>query len=312
MAKTPIITLDLNFQNKRQSIASYLIRHADGVVLIECGPGSSIAECVTALAKKGVSAHDVTHILLTHIHLDHAGSAGWWSRQGAEIIVHPVGAPHILNPEKLLASAERIYGDKMETLWGEFLPVDKDKLRVVKDMEEIVIGGLRFVPINTPGHAEHHYAYLFEDICFSGDIGGVRIPGYQYLRVPMPPPELHIERWRESLARLRKEKFDRIAPTHFGIYDDPQWQLQAVEKELEAVVKWVEQMMPNDPPIESLRQSFTEWVAAEGEEMGLSKDAIWAYELANPAGMSADGLQRYWKKVRAAEDLPHTQARTER
>ena len=300
MAKTPVITLDLNFQGKTQAIASYLIKHSSGAVLVECGPGSTRAALEAGLAKEGLSPRDVTHVLLTHIHLDHAGAAGWWSRQGAQIILHPVGAPHMLNPEKLLASATRIYGDRMETLWGEFLPVAEDRLRVVQDAEEIIIGNLRFLPINTPGHAEHHYVYLFEDLCFSGDVGGVRIPGYQYLRVPMPPPELHIERWRASLARMRQEKFKRIAPTHFGIFDDPEWHLREVEKGLDSASRWLEQVMPGDPPVDELRQSFTEWMEAEGRQVGLAADVAKAYELANPLGMSADGLQRYWKKVRMA------------
>lgn len=300
MAKTPVTTLDLNFQGKPKAIASYLIRHSTGAVLIECGPGSTRAALEAGLAKEGFSPRDVTHVLLTHIHLDHAGAAGWMARQGAQIIVHPVGAPHMIQPDRLLASATRIYGDQMETLWGEFLPVPEDRIRVVNDTEEIVIGSLRFVPINTPGHAEHHYAYLFEDICFSGDVGGVRIPGFQYLRVPMPPPELHIERWHASVARLRKEKFARIAPTHFNIFDDPAWQLDAVEQGLNSVSRWLEQVMPSDPPADELRQSFTAWMEDEGRQVGLSPEAIKAYELANPLGMSADGLQRYWKKVKMA------------
>jgi glyoxylase-like metal-dependent hydrolase (beta-lactamase superfamily II) len=298
MEKTPVTTLDLKFQNKTQAIASYLIRHSSGAVLIECGPGSCRAGLEAGLAKEGLSPRDITHVLLTHIHLDHAGAAGWWSQQGAEIIVHPVGAPHILNPERLLASAARIYGDRMESLWGEFLPVIESRLRVVQDAEEIVIGNLRFIPVSTPGHAEHHYVYLFEGICFSGDIGGVRIPGYPYLRVPMPPPELQMERWRESLAKLRKQQISHIAPTHFGIYDDPEWQLHEVEKGLDSAERWLEEMMPGNPPIGVLRQSFTEWMTEEAVEMGLSEDVLKAYELANPLGMSADGLQRYWKKVR--------------
>jgi len=252
------------------------------------------------LAKEGLSPRDVTHVLLTHIHLDHAGAAGWLAQQGAQIYVHPVGAPHMVNPERLLASAARIYGDKMESLWGEFLPVPESQLVIPNDGEEITIGDLRFIPINTPGHAEHHYAYLFENICFCGDVGGVRIPGYQYLRVPMPPPELHIERWHESIARLRKEKFTRIAPTHFGIYDDPEWQLNEVEKGLANAEHWLEEVMPSDPTIEELRGAFTEWMVSEGEKMGLSEEVMESYELANPPGMSADGLMRYWKKVRNA------------
>ncbi|HUH95771.1 MAG TPA: MBL fold metallo-hydrolase [Anaerolineales bacterium] len=300
MAKTEVVTLDLDFQGKTQAIAVYLIKHSDGAALVECGPGTTLAALQAALRSHGFSASDVTHVLLTHIHLDHAGSAGWWARQGAQIIVHPNGAPHMLNPEKLLASATRIYGDLMGTLWGEFLPVPESQLRVVHDAEEIVIGNLRIVPLSAPGHAEHHYVYLFEDIAFSGDVGGVRIPGYPYLQTPMPPPELHFGKWHNSLERLRKEKFKRIAPTHFGIFDDPKWQLDQVEQELNAAEKWLEAMMAGGPTIEELRQRFTEWMNEQGRAKGLSVETVKAYDLANPLAMSADGLWRYWKKVRMA------------
>lgn len=302
MAQTRVITLDLNFQGRPQAIAAYLIRSGDAVVLIESGPGSTRAGLEAGLAKEGLTPRDVTHLLLTHIHLDHAGAAGWLARQGVEVYVHPIGAPHMLNPEKLVASATRIYGDRMDSLWGEFLPVPEEKLHVVGDEEEIEIGDLRFLPINTPGHAEHHYAYLFEDICFTGDVGGVRIPGYQYLRCPMVPPELHLERWHESIKHLRALHFARIAPTHFGIYDDPEWQLREVEKGLDDAKLWLEKTMSEDPnpPIEAMRDSFTEWMIVQATEMGLSEDVLKAYALANPPGMSADGLLRYWKKVKNA------------
>jgi glyoxylase-like metal-dependent hydrolase (beta-lactamase superfamily II) len=300
MAQTRVITLDLNFQGRPKTIASYLIRYGDAVVLIESGPGSTRAALEAGLAQEGLSPRDITHVLLTHIHLDHAGAAGWLAHQGAEIYVHPVGAPHMLNPEKLIASATRIYGDKMETLWGEFLPVPEEKLHIPQDAQEIVIGNLSFLPINTPGHAEHHYAYLVEDVCFTGDVGGVRIPGYQYLRIPMVPPELHLERWRASMRRLRQEKFARIAPTHFGVFDDPEWHLREVESAIDDVERWMEDVMPSDPSIEELRQLFTERALADNEKLGLSEEVVNAYQLANPPGMSADGLMRYWKKVRNA------------
>lgn len=300
MADTRILTLDLNFQGKTQAIASYLIRDGDAVVLIECGPGSALSALEAGLAQEGLSPRDVTHVLLTHIHLDHAGAAGWFSRQGAEIYVHPIGAPHLLNPEKLIASATRIYGDRMDTLWGEFLPVAPDQLKVAKDAEEIVIGNLRFLPVNTPGHAEHHFAYLFEDVCFSGDVGGVRIPGYQYLRAPMPPPELHFGRWRESLARLRSLKFSKIAPTHFGIYADARWHLDNLDETLAAMESWLETVMTRDPSIEELRAEFTLWMEEEARMKNLSEDVLRAYSLSNPVAMSADGLMRYWKKTRSA------------
>jgi len=298
MAPASVVTLDLTFQGRSRAIASYLIRHSDGAILVESGPGSTLTGLQAGLASEGLSPRNVTHVLLTHIHLDHAGAAGWLARHGAQVYVHPIGAPHMLHQEKLLASAARIYGDRMKTLWGEFLPVPEDKLVIPQDEKTVEIGNLRFTPINTPGHAEHHYAYLFEDICFSGDIGGVRIPGYQYLRVPMQPPELHLERWHESIARLRRAKFNTIATTHFGMYGDVTWHLNELEKGLDSASRWLEEIMPSDPSMEELRQSFTAWIEGEGKAIGLDENVVRSYELANPLGMSADGLLRYWKKVR--------------
>jgi len=300
MAKNPIVTIDLNFQGKSHSIASYLIRYSDGAVLIESGPGSTLAALEAGLAKEGLSTRDVTHVLVTHIHLDHAGASGWLSRQGAQIIVHPNGAPHMLNPEKLIASATRIYGDRMQALWGEFLPVAENQLKVPKDAEEIVIGNLRFIAINTPGHAEHHYCYLFEDVCFTGDVGGIRIPGYQYMRLPMPPPELNFGKWRATLAHLQKQKIAHIAPTHFGIFDDPDWHFREMEKNLDAAEKWLESVMPSEPSVDELRAQFINWTIEQSRILNLNQGVVKAYDLANPLGMSADGMYRYWKKVRMA------------
>ena len=299
MAKTSVITLDLNFQGWKEAIASYAVPHSSGVVLIESGPGSTLPGLEAALAEHGYSLSDVTHVLLTHIHLDHAGAAGQLAQNGADVYVHPVGAPHMLNPEKLLASATRIYGDQMDTLWGEFLPVPEDRLKIPEDAGEIVIGNLRFTTVNTPGHAEHHYAYLFEDLCFSGDIGGVRIPGFPYLRIPMPPPELQLEKWRKSIKKLQSLGFKRIAPTHFGVFDDADWQLAEVLEGLDDAARWLEEVMPAEPEVEELRRMFIDWMEDQARQKGLSEDVIESYRLANPLGMSADGLARYWKKYRA-------------
>jgi len=116
MAQTRIVTLDLNFQGRPHAIASYLIPRGDAVVLVESGPGSTLPALEAGLAQEGLSPHDLTHVLLTHIHLDHAGAAGWLAQHGAEIFVHPIGAPHMLNPEKLIANATRIYENRMQTL----------------------------------------------------------------------------------------------------------------------------------------------------------------------------------------------------
>ena len=304
MNTSNVQTIDLKFQGLAGSIAVYLIPHKDGAVLVESGPGSTKIALKAGLAKYGFQPKDVTDVLLTHIHLDHAGAAGWLSRQGARIHVHPVGAPHLLNPEKLLMSAGRIYGEMMDSLWGEFLPVPPEQLSILKDRQALEINGLSFLPMDTPGHAFHHYAYIFEDICFSGDIGGIRLGGLPHIRIPMPPPEFHLKKWRESLDLLRKIEFSRIAPTHFGIYDDAEWHLNALEGTIDAVEQWIERVMPSNPSLEELRKTFVEWTEQLNREQGLDPMQMRLNEAANPSFMSADGIQRYWYKIR----LPAKQA----
>jgi glyoxylase-like metal-dependent hydrolase (beta-lactamase superfamily II) len=302
MVRTPIHTLDLNFQGRPHAIASYMLEHSDGVVLVESGPGSTLPGLQAALEQHGYGLHNITHVLLTHIHLDHAGAAGALAAQGAQICVHPMGAPHMLYPKKLLDSASRIYGDMMDTLWGEFLAVPEEKLTILQDNDEVLAGKLRFRAMNTPGHAEHHYVYLFEDVCFSGDVGAVRIPGYPYLRLPMPPPEFHLEKWRQTLQNLQNLGFKRIAPTHFGIFEDVDWHLNFMQQALDEVDVWLNKSMPGDPSLETLKENFLEWMADQARKQGLDSAAIDAYRLANPLGMSVDGLVRYWKKVRAPQN----------
>jgi glyoxylase-like metal-dependent hydrolase (beta-lactamase superfamily II) len=298
MTVSSVRTIDLNFQGLAGSIAVYLIPHKDGIVLVESGPGSTKDALKAGLAKCGFQLKDITDVLLTHIHLDHAGAAGWLSRQGARIHVHPVGAPHLLDPEKLLSSAGRIYGDLMDSLWGEFLAVLPDKLSVPKDGQAVEINGLSFLPVDTPGHAFHHYAYIFEDICFSGDIGGIRLGGLPHIRIPMPPPEFHLEKWRESLDRLRKMKFSRIAPTHFGIYEDAEWHLDTLDRAIDDAEQWIEKIMPSNPSLDELRKAFMEWTEQLSREQGLDSMQVSIHEAANPSFMSADGIYRYWFKIR--------------
>src|SRR4030042_4609731 len=125
-----VVTIDLKFMGRANAIAAYLIPHRRGAVLVECGPGSTTTALEVGLSENGFHAEDITDVLLTHIHLDHAGAAGWLARRGARIHVHSAGAPHLLDPEKLLSSAKRIYGDMMDRLWGDFLPVQAGQLNV--------------------------------------------------------------------------------------------------------------------------------------------------------------------------------------
>lgn len=299
MSHPPVYTIDLHFMGLSGAIACYLIPHAHGAVLIESGPASTLPALQAGLQAHGLSLCDISDVLLTHIHLDHAGAAGHLARQGARIHVHPVGAPHLSNPEKLLTSAARIYGEMMGTLWGEVLPVPPECLCVPQDGAEIEINGLHFTPLDTPGHADHHYAYLFQDICFSGDIGGVRLAGVRHLRLPMPPPEFHLEKWRQSLNTLRQAEMRRIAPTHFSIYDDADWHLNALEKALDEVETWMEAHLAGDPPLETLTQQFIQWSRQRSLDEGVSAEMIETFESVNPSWMSPLGIQRYWRKYRA-------------
>ncbi len=298
-------TLDLNFQGLPGAIAVYLIPHAHGAVLVESGPGSTLPALEAALQAHGLGFGDITDVLLTHIHLDHAGAAGWLARQGARIHVHPVGAPHLLDPEKLLNSAGRIYGDRMQVLWGEFLSVPAERLSVVEDNQVIEIEGLRFTALDTPGHAYHHHAYIFNDVCFTGDVCGVRVGGIRHLRLPTPPPEFNLELWRQSLERLQQAydqgRFSRIAPTHFGVYPDPAWHLQAARQALDEIEAWILRIMPADPAAQALEEEFLAWARQRTLDSGVDPSVIGTLEMANPSGMSAHGIYRYWHKVRNAE-----------
>lgn len=293
----PIYTLDLNFQGQPHTIASYLIPHPDGGILVEAGPGSTIPALTTALKFHGLTPSDVTHTFLTHIHLDHAGAAGWLSQQGSHIYVHKIGAPHLLNPERLLTSAERIYGPSMKPLWGDFFPVPSHKLTSLSDGDAITIGNIQFIALDTPGHATHHMSYLLDEVCFTGDIGGVRLPGVAHVRVPAPPPEFHLEQWRKSLTRLRALDVQSLAPTHFGFFDDPQNHLNTLEQALDDLESWMEATLPKAASVEELKINLTEWTYRTARAQGLSEGLWQAYELVNPIWMSASGIHRYWHKV---------------
>lgn len=184
----------------------------------------------------------------------------------------------------------------MDPLWGEFLPVREERLHIMQDQEIIQIGDLSVKAVDVPGHANHHFAYFAGDICFSGDVGGIRVHGLKYLSVPMPPPDIHIEKWRESIKRMQAENPTRIAPTHFGIYDDAKWHLAELKRGLDLIESWMKNIMSLNLPIEALRERFVEFERQRAENAGLSSSDVEAQQIANPSYMSADGIQRYWQK----------------
>jgi glyoxylase-like metal-dependent hydrolase (beta-lactamase superfamily II) len=269
-----------------------------GVAIVDPGPETALPALIAALNERGLTPHDVTHILVTHIHLDHSGSAGWFAGQGAQICVHPVGIPHAINPEKLVASAQRLYGDWMEKLWGEIKPVPAANLIEVQDEMEIKAGDAHICAIHTPGHAAHHVSYIFEDVIFSGDVGGTRFQPELYVRLPFVPPETNLEQWRESLRRMCDTGCGRIAPTHFGIFEDAPAHLSYCEQYLNAVEAWLVRNMPTIPDVATLQARFVDFLDEQSRAAGLSEPVRLMFDTGNPAAFAAHGLFRYWHKVR--------------
>ncbi|MGW8318964.1 MAG: MBL fold metallo-hydrolase [Candidatus Promineifilaceae bacterium] len=291
-----IHTLDLDFQHLGKVIASYLIVGPAGPVLVETGPGSTLAKLKVRLAEHGYQPADIRHVLVTHIHLDHAGAAGWWAQQGAQIYVHHVGAPHLIDPSKLLSSASRIYGDQLDSLWGETLPAPADKVTALYDGDTIQVEGLTFVAMDTPGHAYHHHAFQLDDVTFAGDSAGVRIPGTSFVDLPAPPPEFDLEAWMRSIDRLLAQDFTAIYPTHYGRVDKWRLQLQTLVGLINEAAEFVRCRMADGLEREAILDHYLAWHQRRLENAGVSADLAARYEAANPAFMSVDGLMRYWRK----------------
>ncbi|MCA9936009.1 MAG: MBL fold metallo-hydrolase [Ardenticatenaceae bacterium] len=292
-----IRTLDLNFQNVPQAIASYLVIGPDGPVLVETGPGSTLAALQAELARHGYEPADIHHVLVTHIHLDHAGAAGWWAQQGAQVYVHYFGARHLIDPSKLWASASRIYGDKMEMLWGEMLPAPAERVTAVHNNDTIQVAGLTFTALETPGHARHHHVWQLGDVAFTGDAVGIRLPHNPLVDVPAPPPEFDRETWLETLDRLQAAQFSALYPTHFGRLEDVDHQIDSLRALLDDAPNFIRKQMQANVSRDDMIPLYEEWVRDRARALGLTEMQIHQYEMANPLYMSVDGIVRYWRKM---------------
>ena len=287
--------IDLHFLDFEETIAAYVVETSEGPVLIETGPFSTYPNLDRGLSYLGYRASDIEHVLLTHIHFDHAGAAWALAEAGATIYVHPAGHKHLLDPSRLYDSARRIYGDQMEVLWGEMQPIPEDQLLAVPDLAEITIGDTTFIAHHTPGHAVHHIAWQFEDVCFTGDVAGVSIAGGP-VSPPCPPPDIDIEAWLASIARLRKLGLATLYLTHYG----PIYNVDAHLDELEAMLSdwaaWMQKPWEAGRSAGEIVPAFQAYAAQQLRDKGLDEYAINQYEAANPAWMSVAGLMRYWKK----------------
>lgn len=299
-----IETLDLDFQGLAQTIAGYLISGSEGPVLVETGPASTLEALLARLDARGLKPQDIRHVLVTHIHLDHAGAAGWWARQGAQVYVHHVGAPHLIDPSKLLSSAGRIYGEHMDILWGETLSAPADRVTPLYDNDVVAIGNLRFTALDTPGHASHHFVYKLADenepgitVAFSGDAAGIHIPGPAFVDLPAPPPEFQLEQWQQTIDRLLQEDFAAIYPTHFGRLEAWRPHLQALATGMLEAAELVRDLMAEGLERDEILSRYLDWHRQRAEAAGIDATGFQRYELANPHFMSVDGIMRYWRKL---------------
>ncbi|MDX1417266.1 MAG: MBL fold metallo-hydrolase [Candidatus Promineifilaceae bacterium] len=296
MNETTIIPLDLNYKDLPETIASYLVIGPQGPVLVETGPASTLPTLKARLSDHGLQTTDIKHVLVTHIHLDHSGAAGWLAQDGAQIYVHPVGAPHLIDPAKLLHSAGRIYGDQMDILWGETIPAPAEKVTAVADNESVEVAGLTFTALDTPGHAWHHHTYRLGDVAFTGDAAGIKISGTDLVDLPAPPPEFKLEVWDKTIDRLLAENFKALYPTHFGRVDDPARQLSGLRALMQQAAEFVRALMQQGKERDQIVGPYIELMQGRARVAGLSDFTIRQFDAANPLYMSVDGIMRYWQR----------------
>jgi glyoxylase-like metal-dependent hydrolase (beta-lactamase superfamily II) len=275
--------LDLHHQGAERVIGSYVVDTEDGPALFDCGPASCRDALVAGLRTRGLELTDLRHLLLSHIHLDHAGAAGVLVREhpGLQVHVSEIGAPHLVDPSRLERSARRLYGDTFDDLWGELAPVPQENVHIAG--ERVV--GLECFP--TPGHASHHVCYLSDDgTLYAGDAAGVRIRPHMTVLPPTPPPEFDRDIWLQTLDEIERRAPERLALIHFGVTDDVARHLAELRRRLRDWVARTEDDVTEAEFSESVRS-----------EVG---DELEEYERAMPVWQSYAGLKRYWEKRRGA------------
>jgi glyoxylase-like metal-dependent hydrolase (beta-lactamase superfamily II) len=273
--------IDLLHQDARV-VGVYLVETDDGPALFDCGPSSCIGALKAGLAGRGLELTDVRHLMLSHIHLDHAGAAGALVREHPTLRVHvsEIGAPHVVDPSRLERSARRLYSDAFDTLWGELAPVPEANVEVVGDS----VVGLQCFP--SPGHASHHVCYLHADgTLYAGDAAGVRIQPGRHVMPVCPPPDLDVEGWFRTFEEIERRQPERLALVHFGVADSPSEHLALIREEL---AKWAER---------GERMEEAEWVAAARRDLEAAVGSeAQHWEHAAPLWQSYLGMKRYWDK----------------
>jgi glyoxylase-like metal-dependent hydrolase (beta-lactamase superfamily II) len=288
-----IKTIDLNFQGIKSTVACFLLKINKELALIECGPESCLKRLKSEIKKNGESAKNIKHVFLTHIHLDHAGAAWWFAKNGANIYVHPFGERHLVNPEKLISSAEIIYGNNMKRLWGDIKAINENKVIPVKDKERIKINDVEIKALHTPGHAKHHISWVIGDSVFTGDVAGAKINNGPLVPA-CPPPDINIEEWENSLEIIKKEKPKHLYFTHFGKFSYNEHEVIDLQNTLKDWLIWIKKNEDIREPI--LIEKFESYINKSLKNKLIDDETIEQYYIANPPYMSILGLKRVLMK----------------
>jgi glyoxylase-like metal-dependent hydrolase (beta-lactamase superfamily II) len=291
--------VDLQFLGRPRAIATAVIAGAGELALVDPGPTPCLATLDLGLQSLGLRFADVTHILLTHIHLDHAACTGTIVRRHprVKVFVHSRGARHLVDPAKLLASATMLYGDRMDELWGDVLPVPAAQLVVLEGGERITAGGRRFEVAYTPGHAVHHVSYFDQSsgVAFVGDTAGVQIDG-GYLLPPTPPPDIDLDTWRASASRIEHWDPQTLFLTHFGpSLGSARAHLQTMLAHLQTLAEFVRVSLSEPGSDQERAGRFAEQVRREFRRE-MSEAQLASYGVAAPFELLWLGLARYWRK----------------
>jgi glyoxylase-like metal-dependent hydrolase (beta-lactamase superfamily II) len=291
-------TLDLEFLGQREVIATALLHGPHGVALVDPGPSTTWAGLVAQLRSRGIAPGDVRAVLITHIHLDHAGTAGLAADAlpNATFFVHERGAPHMADPSKLLASAARLYGADMERLWGDVRPLPADRMRVLKGGETIDAAGRRLAVAWTPGHASHHVSYFDErhGVAFVGDTAGIRRGLNPYVMPPTPPPDVDLDAWRESTRAILAWYPARLFLTHFGAFGDPEPHFATLWERMEDWSRRVKASLDRPGADEDRAAAFTQAIV-DDLRLQVSDEEAEGYAKAARFDFSWSGLARYWR-----------------
>lgn len=288
------------FLGEPEIVGSYLIAGNNELAIIDPGPESVLDSLLDAIREAGFDPQDVTHILATHVHLDHAGSCGTLARQlpKAQVYAHSKGAPHLLDTSKVVASATRIYKDRMQMLWGQIEPVPLERLHVLEGGDILNIAGRRLEVHYTPGHAVHHV--IFFDVhsgeLFAGDVAGVRLPGVNYARPPTPPPDIDLEDWSNSIDLVKSLRPDVLYIGHFGAIHDVVPHFGRLREKLYSWGEFVLAAMRQGKNEGQIIELLIEHTKPELLRITGDPHVIERYEIATNYPMTVQGYMRYWKK----------------